>query len=70
MSFDLNFTIQAKAVLDELEQNLAFTKRLKAVRKALTFLESNPRHPDLNTHEFTSMSSPTGEGIFEVYAEK
>jgi hypothetical protein len=69
MSFDLKFTIQASAVLDELEQNPALAKRLKAVRKALAYLESNPRHPGLNTHKFTSISGPNGEDIFEAYAE-
>jgi hypothetical protein len=69
MSFDLKFTIQANAVLDELEQNRALAKRLKAVRKALAYLESNPRHPGLNTHKFTSLSGPNGEDIFEAYAE-
>jgi hypothetical protein len=69
MSFDLKFTIQASAVLDELEQNPALAKRLKAVRKALAYLESNPRHPGLNTHKFTSIPGPNGEDIFEAYAE-
>jgi hypothetical protein len=69
MSFDLKFTIQANAVLDELEQNRALAKRLRAVRKALAYLESNPRHPGLNTHKFTSISGPNGEDIFEAYAE-
>jgi hypothetical protein len=69
MSFDLKFTIQASAVLDELEQNPALAKRLKAVRKALAYLESNPRHPGLNTPKFTSISGPNGEDIFEAYAE-
>jgi hypothetical protein len=69
MSFDLKFTIQANTVLDELEQNRALAKRLKAVRKALAYLESNPRHPGLNTHKFTSISGPNGEDIFEAYAE-
>jgi hypothetical protein len=44
-------------------------KKLKAVRKALAFLENNPRHPSLNTHKYTSMTSETGEDVFEAYAE-
>jgi hypothetical protein len=35
----------------------------------LAYLESNPRHPGLNTHKFTSISGPNGEDIFEAYAE-
>lgn len=69
MSFKLNFTEEANDDLDQLENNPALSKRLKAVRKALGYLETNPRHPGLNTHKFTSMTGPNGEEIFEAYAE-
>ena len=42
---------------------------MKAVRKALFLLETNPRHPGLNTHKFSSLTGPRGEEIFEAYAE-
>lgn len=42
---------------------------LKAARKALGLLESNPRHPGLNTHQFSSLKGPGGEEVFEAYAE-
>ncbi len=44
-------------------------KRLKAVQKALGYLQTNPRHPGLKTHKFTSLTGPKGEDVFEAYAE-
>lgn len=68
MAFELKFTDEAEANLLELD-NPALLKRLKAIRKALGYLQTNPRHPSLNTHKFTSMTGPNGEEIFEAYAE-
>ena len=69
MRFSLCFTEQADQDLDRLEDDAGLAKRLKAVRKALAYLETNPRHPSLNTHKFTSLSGPNGEDVFEAYAE-
>lgn len=67
-SFDLLFTEQALNNLNDLEAP-SLKKRLKAVRKALSYLQSNPRHSSLNTHKYTSIEGPYGEEIFEAYAE-
>jgi hypothetical protein len=67
--FKLLFTDQANADLDKLEQNKSLSKRLKAVQKALGYLEINPRHPGLNTHKYTAISGPNNEEVFEAYAE-
>lgn len=69
MTFELLFTPQAEADLDTLEADAGLAKRLKAVRKALGLLETNPRHPGLNTHKFSSLKGPNGEEVFEAYAE-
>ncbi len=69
MTFELLFTDQANADLDALEADASLAKRLKAVRKTLGLLETNPRHPGLNTHKFNSLKGPRGEEIFEAYAE-
>ena len=69
MTFELLFTDQADADLDSLEADASMAKRLKAVRKALALLETNPRHPGLNTHKFSSLKGPGGEEVFEAYAE-
>ena len=41
----------------------------EAISKAL-FTASDPRHPGLKTHEFTSLKGPNGEKVFEAYAEQ
>ncbi len=43
---------------------------LKAVRRTLAFMESNLRHPSLNTHEFKSLKGSGGEKIFEAYVQQ
>lgn len=67
--FELQFTEQADDDLRQLESNPALKKRLKAVNKALGYLETNPRHPGLKTHKYTSLQGPLGEEVFEAYAE-
>lgn len=69
MTFELLFTEQADADLDSLEADVSLAKRLKAVKKALGLLETNPRHPGLSTHKFNSLKGPAGEEVFEAYAE-
>jgi hypothetical protein len=69
MAFSLKFTLQAEADLDALEADRGLIKRLKAVRKTLGYLETNPRHPSLNTHKYSALTGPNGEEIFEAYAE-
>lgn len=69
MAFELLFTDQANLDLDALEQNKSLAKRLKAVCKALAYLQTNPRHPGLNTHKYSAFAGPNGEDIFEAYAE-
>jgi hypothetical protein len=69
VAFELLFTDQADATLESLEADASLAKRLKAVRKALALLETNPRHPGLNTHKFSSLKGPGGEEVFEAYAE-
>ena len=69
MTFKLLFTDEAAAQLKALEKDKGLHKRLKAVRKALAYLETNPRHPALNTHKYTSLRGPHGEDVFEAYAE-
>lgn len=69
MPFELKFTAEADANLRALEDDKGLEKRLKAVRKALGYLETNPRHPGLNTHKYSSLVGANGEEIFEAYAE-
>jgi hypothetical protein len=69
MNFSILFTIDAKHQYQELEKNRAYAKKFKAVKKAVALLESNPRHPGLNTHKYSSLNGPYGADIFEAYAE-
>ena len=67
---ELIFTTQADADLREIENNPSQRDILKAVRKCLGFLETNLRHPSLNTHEFRSLNGPNGQKVFEAYAQQ
>lgn len=53
-----------------LAENKSYEKRYKAVCKAIRLLSQNPRHPSLQTHEFTDLKGPNGEKVFEAYAEQ
>ena len=68
--FELIFTPQADSDLREIENDPSKKDILKAVRKTLGFMETNLRHPSLNTHEFTSLKGPKGEKVFEAYAQQ
>jgi len=70
MSFFLSFTPTAKTNLKELKESAYLQKHFKAVSKALRFLQENPRHPSLQTHEYSSLKGPHGEKVFEAYAQQ
>ena len=65
----LKSTPTARRQLQELERDKGLEKRLKAVRKTLGLMETNLRHPNLNTHEYKSLKGAKGEKVFEAYAE-
>lgn len=68
-TFKLGFSDQANDQLDALENDKGRKAQLKAVHKTLGLMETNLRHPSLNTHEFTSLKGPNGEKVFESYAQ-
>jgi hypothetical protein len=41
------------------------------VAKTIKFLKNNPRHPSLNTHEYSSIQNPFDKNakVFEAYAQ-
>ncbi len=68
--------VAAKRSLDHREKN----KKAKAspaeglfkqVDKCIDLLKNNPRHPDLNTHEFDALAHPydNKQKVFEAYAQ-
>ena len=69
MRFELLYTPTAGAQRDALEASTNQAKRWRAVRKTLALMETNIRHPGLNTHKFDSLIGYNGEEVFEAYAE-
>ena len=69
MRFEIEFTTAAKSDFERLQNNPALKKRLKAVQKIIGYLQTNPRHPSLNTHKYESLEGPNGISVFEAYAE-
>ena len=68
--FELIFTPQADEDLQEIDNDPSKRDVLKAVRKTLGFMETNLRHPSLNTYEFISLRGPNGEKVFEAYVQQ
>jgi hypothetical protein len=69
MNRKLTFTPTADAQLTALENNPAEAGTLKQVRKTLKFLEADPRHKSLHTHEWSSQGGANGERLWEAYAQ-
>ncbi len=67
MRFRLVLTSEAKLTLTALAE--ADSKKYKKVVKTLGLMETNLRHPGLNTHKYDSLSGPNGEDVFEAYVE-
>ena len=65
----LKFTLTADAQYTTLEAAPSQAALLAQVRKSLGFLELDPHHPGLQTHEFMSLTGAHGEKIFEAYAQ-
>ncbi|MBF0568728.1 MAG: hypothetical protein HQK95_07645 [Nitrospirae bacterium] len=64
------FTDNAKNQIVKLKFDKGLAKRRNAVKKAIRLLAQNPKHPGLNTHEFTTLKGPNGEKVFVAYAEQ
>jgi hypothetical protein len=68
--------IAAKSSLDNRKKNRKAKASpieglFKQVDKCLEFLQSNPRHPGLNTHEYSSLKHPyeANQKVFEAYVQ-
>ena len=69
MNRELRFTPEALRHLADLEKDPAKRGTLAQVRKTLGLLETNLRHPSLETHQFRSLRGPADEEVFEAYAQ-
>jgi hypothetical protein len=69
MKFEILFTELSDVQYEELENSKDKKSAFKAVRKILGYMETNLRHPSLNTHKFDEFVGPEGKEIFESYAQ-
>ena len=71
MPFKITLTNTADKQLRDLEfdGDKKDLVKLKKVRRCLAYLQTNPRHPSLQTHEYSSMNGENGEKVWEAYAE-
>ena len=69
--FELVFTDEADQTLRRLEQAPAKAGLVKQIKKTLGYLQTNPRHPSLHTHPYSSIPNPyhPKENVFEAYAQ-
>lgn len=69
MAFEIVLSVEAYKQLTDLQAAKDKSIAFKAVGKALRLLAENPRHPGLNTHEYSSLVGPDGVKVFEAYAQ-
>jgi len=69
VNFRLIFQTEAREQFEGLRAQPDQAARFKAVSKCLGYLETNPRHPGLNTHKYSDLTGPRGEIVFEAYAQ-
>ena len=69
MKFEIVFTEHADDQMDQLESRKDKKSVVKAINRALGFMETDLRHPSLNTHKYDEMEGPNGEDVFESYAQ-
>lgn len=65
----IKFTPTADEQYSALENAPSKAAVFEQVQKALGYLEIDPHHRSLNTHEFTSLVGVHGEKVFEAYAQ-
>ncbi len=70
MTFSLIFTQEADNKLNELKSDPSQKSTYKAIKKCLGYIETNLKHPSLQTHPFTSLKGPRGEKVFTAYVEQ
>jgi hypothetical protein len=67
--FRLLFTEEAARAYASLKSDPQQAVRFRKVGRTFGYLQTNPRHPSLNTHKYTSKAGPNGEEVFEAYVE-
>ena len=69
--FALKFTKTADEQLKKIEKNSSQTGLAKQIKKSLGYLQTNPKHPSLNTHSYDAIGHPFNpkDKVFEAYAQ-
>lgn len=69
--FALEFTDPAQSQLDAIDRNKSDEGLARQIKKCLGYLQTNPRHPSLNTHPYDSLVNPINskEKVFTAYAQ-
>lgn len=67
MKFQIQYSTEAKDTIAYLQSH--DQKKYRKVIKTLALMESNLRHPSLNTHKYLDLYGPNGEEVFEAYVE-
>lgn len=85
--FNLRWTVEADEAYKNLIETAESRKKKRKVQKinkssrdeglftqvakTIKFLKENPRHPGLNTHEYSTIPNPFGKNakVFEAYAQ-
>ena len=69
--YTIEHTITSFNQLEWLEDDPSKEGLVKQVKKTLGFLQTNPRHPSLQTHPYFSIPNPINpnEKVFEAYAQ-
>jgi len=65
----LIFSEEASENLEEIRNKKSKKGLYSQVLKTLGYLESNPKHPSLKTHEYSSIQGENGEKIWEAYVQ-
>ncbi len=67
MPYKLSFSTEAKTQLAALSRDAI---KLKRVRKCLGLIQTNPKHPSLNSHKYSAMKPDSPAALWESYVEK
>lgn len=68
--YTLRFTDTIESQLLQLKRDNSQQAQYKAVKKALNFLQQNPKHPSLHSHRYYSLKGPNSEPVWESYAQQ
>ena len=70
MTFRLEYKQEAEDKLNALANDPSQRAQYNAVLKCLGFLETNLKHPSLQTHEFESLRGSNNEKVYTACAQQ